>query len=57
MYQLETTQFVNWLAINVLWSEISAKFSLLSINNRFCHFKEKTIVLISVVAATELEED
>ena len=39
--QLETAQFVNWLMINILWSEISAKFRLLSINNRFCHFKRK----------------
>ena len=27
--------------INITCSEISAKFLLLSINNRFCHFKQK----------------
>ena len=35
------------------WSEISAKYRLLSIDNRFCHFKQKAIVLVLVFLATE----
>ena len=40
----------------MLWSEISAKYCLLLINNRFCHFKQKAIVLISIVMTTEFEK-
>ena len=35
------------------WSEISAKYRLLSIDNRFCHFKQKALVLVLVFLATE----
>ena len=42
--------------IDILWGEISAQYRLLLINNRFCHFKQKAIVLILVVMATEFEE-
>ena len=42
--------------IDILWGEISAKYCLLLINNRFCHFKQKAIVLISIVMITEFEE-
>ena len=42
--------------IDILWGEISAKHWLLLINNRLCHFKQKAIVLILLVMATEFEE-
>ena len=42
--------------MNILRGEISAKYCLLLINNRFCHFKQKAIVLISIVMTMEFEE-
>ena len=42
--------------INILWSEISAKFRLLSITIGFVILNEKAIVPILVAMATEFEE-
>ena len=56
-FKLEAAQFTSLLKLtDILWSEISAKYRLLSINNRFCNLKQKVIVIILVVMATEFEE-
>ena len=49
-------QFISYVTIDILCGEIIAKYRLLLINNRFCHFKQKAIVLILVVMAMEFEE-
>ena len=41
----------------MLCGEISAKYHLLLINKRFCHFKQKAVVLILVVMTMEFEEN
>ena len=43
IFQLETTQFISEVIIDILL----VKSGLLSINNRFYHFKQKDILLFS----------
>ena len=46
-FQLDNTVYqLGFKIINILWSEISAEYHLLSTNDRFCHLKQKAIVLI-----------
>ena len=57
IFQLETTQFISYnLYIFILWSEVSAKYCLLSINNRFVISNKRLSFHILVVMAKEFEE-